>query len=62
MIDLKLFYGTLKPLQARRIKKNYTGGNQLMKNVSHYGCLTNKNCQLKLSAIARNTFTICRGG
>ena len=25
-IDLRLFYGTLKPLQARRIKKNYRGG------------------------------------
>ena len=24
--DLRLFYGTLKPLQARKIKKKYGGG------------------------------------
>ena len=41
-INLRLFYGILKPLQAHRIKKNYRGedregrgrgDNQLMKNV-----------------------------
>ena len=61
-IDLRLFQGTLKHLQARRIKRNYrgwvgVGGYQLMKNVGHYGSLTRKNCQLKLSKIARNTLT-----
>ena len=25
-VDLRLFQGALKPLQARRIKKNYRGG------------------------------------
>ena len=32
-----------------------------MNNVGHYGCLTKKYCQLKLSALARNTFNIRRG-
>ena len=59
-IDLRLFQGTLKHLQARRIKRNYRRGYQLMKNVGHYGCLTKKNCQLKLSKMARNTFNILR--
>ena len=48
-------------LQARRIKKNYRGGYQLMENVGHYGCLIKKYCQLKLSTMARNTFNIRRG-
>ena len=56
-IELWLFQGILKPLQARRIKKNLEGGYQLTKNVSHYVCLTKKNCQLKSSAMARNTLT-----
>ena len=30
-----------------------------MKNV--HGCLINKNCQLKLSTMTRNTFNILRG-
>ena len=58
-IELWLFQGILKPLQARRIKKIYRGY-QLTKNVGHYGCLTKKNCQLKLSAMARNTLNIWR--
>ena len=29
-----------------------------MKNFGHYGCLTKRNCQLKSSAMARNTFNI----
>ena len=37
------------------------GGYQLIKNVGHYGCVTKKNCQLKLSKMARNTFNIVRG-
>ena len=59
-IELWLFQGMLKPLQARRIKKNYYRGYQLTKNVGHYGCLTKKNCLLKLSAMARNTLNIWR--
>ena len=58
-IELWLFQGTLKPLQARRTKKIYRGY-QLTKNVGHYGCLTKKNCLLKLSAMARNTLEIWR--
>ena len=50
----------LKPLQARKIKKNIDGSYQLTKNVGHYGCLTKKNCLLKSSAMARNTFNIWR--
>ena len=34
-IDLRLFQGTLKHLQARRIKGIKEGGYQLFKNVSH---------------------------
>ena len=63
-IDLRLFQGTLKHLQARRTKTNYRrgeGGYQLMKNVGHYGCLNKKNCQFKLSKMARNTYNILRG-
>ena len=77
-IDFRLFQGTLKHLQARRIKRNYKGGvggggwgrggggeegggYQLMKNVGHYGSLTKKSCQLKLSKMARNAFNILRG-
>ena len=60
-IHLRLYQGTWKHLQARRIKKNMEGGYQLMKNVGHYGCLTKKNSQLKLSKLARNTFNILRG-
>ena len=60
-VDLRLYQGTLKHLEARRIKKNIEGGYQLMKNVGHYGCLTKKNWQLKLSKLARNTFNILRG-
>ena len=52
--------GILKPLQARRIKKNIDGGYQLTKNVGHYGYLTKKNCLLKSSAMARNNFNIWR--
>ena len=33
---------------------------QLMKNAGLYGCLSKKNCQLKWSAMARNTFNIRR--
>ena len=29
-----------------------------MKNFGHYGSLTKKNCQLKSSVMARNTFNI----
>ena len=47
----------MKPLQARRTKKIYRGY-QLTKNVGHYGCLTKKNCLLKLSAMTRNTLNI----
>ena len=32
-----------------------------MKNVGHCGCLTKKNCQLKLSKMTKNTFNILRG-
>ena len=32
-----------------------------MKNVDHYGGLTKKNCQFKLSKMTRNTFNIFRG-
>ena len=32
-----------------------------MKNVGHYVCLMKKNCQLKLSTMARNTIEIRRG-
>ena len=32
-----------------------------MKNIDHYGCLTKKNCPLKLYTMVRNTFNI-RGG
>ena len=60
-IDLRLLHGTLKHLQARRIRRNYREGYQLIKNVGHYGDLTKKNCQLKLSKMARNTFNILRG-
>ena len=56
-IELQLFQGILKPLQARRTKKNIEVGN-LTKNVGHYGCLTKKNYLLKLSAMARNTLNI----
>ena len=58
-IELWLFQGILKPLQARRTK-NILRGYQLTKNVGHYGCLTKKNCLLKLSAMARNTLNIWR--
>ena len=45
----------MKKLQARRIRENYSGGYQLMKNVGHCGCLIKKYCQLKLSTMTRNT-------
>ena len=60
-IDLRLFQGTLKHCQAGRIRRNYRGDYQLIKNVGHYGDLTKKNCQLKLSKMARNTINILRG-
>ena len=44
-------------LQARRIQKqNIERGYELTKNVGQCGCLTKKNCLLKLSAMARNNF------
>ena len=58
--DLTLFQGKSKPLQLRRTKKIYKGGLPVYKPVEHYSCLTKKNCQLKSSAMARNTFVICR--
>ena len=58
-IELLLFQGILKPLQARRMKKIYRDC-QLSKNVGHYCCLTKKNCLLKLSVLARNTLNIWR--
>ena len=60
-IDLIILQDTSKKLQGRRIKKNYRGGYQLMKNAGHYGCLTKKYCNLKQSTVARNTFNIRRG-
>ena len=39
----------------------YRGATSLSKNVSHYDCLGKKKNQLKLSAMARNTFNIRRG-
>ena len=35
-VDLRLFYGTLKPLQACRIEENYGEGYQSIKSVGHY--------------------------
>ena len=49
--------GYIETVAARAIKKIYRGY-QLTKNVGHYGCLSKKNCQLKLSATARNTLNI----
>ena len=46
--------GTLKPLQARRIKKE--GGYQLMKNVDHYGCLTKKKMSVETVYNGQNYF------
>ena len=43
------------------LKETIEGGYQLIKSVGHYGDLTKKNCQLKLSKMARNTFNILRG-
>ena len=37
-------------------------GYLVMENVDHYGCLTKKNCQLKLSTMARSFFNIPRVG
>ena len=61
LIDLRLFQGKLKPLQARRIKKNMERGYQLIKNVDHYGCLTKKNCQFKSPTMATTSFDIRMG-
>ena len=59
-IELWLFQGILKPMQARRIKKIYRGELPAYKKCRDNGCLTKKNCLLKSSAMTRNTFNIWR--
>ena len=54
MVFIKVYYKSVE------LKINTDGGYQLTKGVSHYLFLTKKNCQLKSSAMARNTFNICR--
>ena len=49
--------GYIETVAGPQIKEIYRGY-QLTKNVGHYDCLTKKNCQLKLSAVARNTLNI----
>ena len=52
-VESQLFQGLLKELQDRKIVKKYIEWDyQLSKNVSHYGCLTKKTCQLKSPAMA----------
>ena len=40
------------------LKRFMEGGYQFMRSVGLYGWLTKKNCQLKSSTMARNTFNI----
>ena len=54
---IRVYWNFCRPVE---LKKYIERGYQLTKNVGHYGCLTKKNSQLKLPAMARNTFNICR--